>query len=102
MFELFVLIKTLFRLRGTTTKEQSFRKQLYFGLALTFVPPAVVAALYLYASSTGCSGGECAGAMLLVGLLGLAAVATTLTGAIWLLIILVNQLFKNVGRPKAY
>lgn len=75
---------------------KGFRDQLYFGLAAAFVPPAAVAGLFLYGSSTGCSGGDCTGAMILVGILGIAAIPISLGGLVWTAIVLVGELIRRL------
>jgi len=80
-----------FRLPAVSRSVNSFRDQLHFGLAATFVPPAGVAALYLYGSSTGCSGGDCTGAMILVGLLGLLAIPISIGGLIWVAVVSIGE-----------
>ena len=52
---------------------------------LLLLPPAGVGGLYLYGSSTGCSGGDCTGAMLGVIFLGLLAVPLMLAGVLYLI-----------------
>ena len=54
---------------GIARKERPVTK-LKIGSALLVVPPALLAAAYFAASSTGCSGGDCTGPM--IGLLLLA------------------------------
>ena len=52
---------------------------------LILLPPAGVVALYLYGSSTGCSGGDCTGAMMGVLFLGVLAVPVVLAGLLMLI-----------------
>ena len=72
----------------------SFRSQLRFGLAMAVLPPAAVAGLYFYGVSTGCSGGDCTGAMFIVGLLGLIALLLSFGGVVWTAIVLIGELFR--------
>jgi len=72
---------------------QNFRSKFRKALALTLLPPALVAGLYLYASTTGCSGGDCTGPMLGIVFLGLGAVAVTLVGIMCLLGLLLTGLW---------
>ena len=74
----------------------AFRSQLIAGLAAMALPPAIVGGLYLYGSSTGCSGGDCTGPMMAIGILGLVAIPISITGAVWTLIVLVGELFRRV------
>ena len=62
------------------------------------LPPAAVAGLYLYGSSTGCSGGDCTGPMMALGFLGLLAVPVSLTGLVWTVIVLVGEMWSRL-RP---
>ena len=73
-----------------------FQKQLTFGLAAAVLPPLAVAALYLYGSSTGCSGGDCTGPMMVVMLLGLAAIPVSLGGVVWTVIVIGGELFQRL------
>ena len=52
---------------------------------LIVLPPAGVVALYAYGSSTGCSGGDCTGAMMGVMFLGVLAVPIVLAGVLILI-----------------
>jgi hypothetical protein len=76
---------------------QDFRFKLRKALALTLFPPALVGGLYLYASTTGCSGGDCTGPMMGILFLGLGAVAVTLVGVTCLLGLLLDGLW-NLAR----
>jgi hypothetical protein len=84
---------------------KTFRSKLRTALALTLLPPALVAGLYLYASTTGCSGGDCTGPMLGLALLALAAAAVTLVGATCLAGLLLEALWAaakaSLRRPEA-
>ena len=73
-----------------------FQKQLTFGLAAAVLPPLGVTALYLYGSSTGCSGGDCTGPMMAVMLLGLAAIPVSLGGVVWTVIVIGGELFRRL------
>ena len=61
------------------------RIKLQRALMLLLLPPAGVGGLYLYGSSTGCSGGDCTGAMLGVIFLGVLAVPVMLAGVLYLI-----------------
>lgn len=74
-----------FRLPVALRSVRGFRDRLNFALTAIFVPPAAVAGLYLYGSSTGCSGGDCTGAMMGVMLLGVVAVPVMLAGLLMLI-----------------
>ena len=74
----------------------SFGKRLTFGVALALFPPLIVAALYLYGSSTECSGGDCTGPMMGVLLLGLLAVPVSLAGIVWTLTTVVAEIFRRL------
>lgn len=50
------------------------------GLGLMVITPAIFYMLYQWASSTGCSGGDCMGPMIGLILLGIVVVLITLTG----------------------
>ena len=61
------------------------RIKLQRAIMLLLLPPAAAGGLYLYGSSTGCSGGDCTGAMLGVIFLGLLAVPLMLAGVLYLI-----------------
>ena len=52
---------------------------------LLLLPPAGVGGLYLYGSTTGCSGGDCTGAMMGIMFLGVLAVPLMLAGLLYLI-----------------
>jgi hypothetical protein len=54
--------------------------KLKFGLGALLFPPVILAAAYYAASSTGCSGGDCTGPMILLGLSMIPAAAVSLFG----------------------
>jgi hypothetical protein len=74
-----------FRLPAAFRSAKGVRDRLYFALAALFVPPAAVAGLYLYGSSTGCSGGDCTGSMMGVMLFAVLAVPVMLAGLLILI-----------------
>lgn len=80
---------------------QNFRSKLLTAFALTLAPPALVGGLWLYAATTGCSGGDCTGPMIGIMLLGLAAVPVTLLGATCLTALLLGALWKLARGPAA-
>ena len=77
---------------------RSFRFELRKALALTLIPPAFVAGLYYYGSSTECSGGDCTGPMMAVIFIGLAAVPISLTGVASLFLLLLDGVLKFGGK----
>jgi hypothetical protein len=69
------------------------------------LPPAAVGGLYWYGSSTGCSGGDCTGAMMGIMFLGLLAVPVMLAGVLTLIDVALTLLGawvrKRFGREPA-
>jgi hypothetical protein len=61
------------------------RVKLQRALMLLLLPPAAVGGLYLYGSTTGCSGGDCTGAMMGIMFLGVLAVPLMLAGVLYLI-----------------
>jgi len=56
------------------------RSKLTLGLSTLLIPPMALIATYYAASSTGCSGGDCTGPMLALGLLAIPLAAVSLFG----------------------
>ena len=63
----------------------NLRMKLQRALILMLLPPFVIAALYLYGSTTGCSGGSCTGTMMGIMFLGVLAVPLMFAGLLYLI-----------------
>jgi len=74
------------------------RIKLQNAAVLILLPPAGVAGLYLYGSSTGCSGGDCTGAMIGVTLLAILAVPVMLAGLLILIDLGLTAVWARVRR----
>lgn len=59
---------------------RSLQVRLWCGAGMTVMPPLSVALLYYWGESTGCSGGDCTGVMIAIGMLMMIATVPTLFG----------------------
>ncbi|SFS05850.1 hypothetical protein [Sphingomonas jatrophae] len=73
------------------------RRGWLIGGALTLLPPAIWLALYRAASGTGCSGGDCAGAIIFMLLLAVPFALAALLGVGVLLRTLIGSVVRAVS-----
>jgi hypothetical protein len=65
---------------GSMLLVRSLKVRLLCGAGLTILPPLSIAGLYYMGKSSGCSGGDCTGVMIVIGMLMLIATIPTLFG----------------------
>ena len=78
-------------------RKSKFRTNLGVAILITLSPPACAVGLYYMASRTGCSGGDCGGAMMMVIMIGVVAFLMGAIGALTAAILLINEFWARLA-----